>query len=111
MVEGRVEAANDTGIKIDGKWVNRSRFQPVTLPDAGATVRVDVDGKGYIKALEVLDQSAQPAAGARQQTITRLAVLKAAATFAASREEAKSSDVLAIAQRWLAWVEESVHNS
>ena len=108
MLEGRVEASNETGIKLNGGWVNRSRFRPVALPDAGATVRVDVDDKGYIKALEVLDQSAQPAAGAREQTITRLAVLKAAATFAASREEAKSSDVLAIAQRWLEWVERGV---
>ena len=43
--------------------------------------------------------------GACERTITRLAVLKAAASFAASRPEAKSPDVLAVAQHWLAWVE------
>lgn len=36
-------------------------------------------------------------------SITRLAVLKAAAEFAASRPEAKSSDVLKIADLWYAW--------
>jgi hypothetical protein len=34
----------------------------------------------------------------------RLAVLKAAARFGASRPDCRRSDVLAIAERWLAWV-------
>jgi hypothetical protein len=33
-------------------------------------------------------------------------VLKAAAAFAASRPDIKSADVLAIAGRWLQWVED-----
>jgi hypothetical protein len=32
-------------------------------------------------------------------------VLKAAATFAASRPDAKSTDVLTVADLWLRWVE------
>jgi hypothetical protein len=35
----------------------------------------------------------------------RLAVLEAAAQFAADRDEIKSADVLRIAESWLAWVE------
>lgn len=104
LVEGRVEAVNDTGIKLKGNWLNRSRYgEPIALPDAGATVRADVDGKGYIKTLEILDQPA--AAGTRDQRIARLAVLKAAASFAAPRQDIKSSDVLRIADLWIAWVE------
>ena len=36
--------------------------------------------------------------------VNRLAVLKAAAAFAAIRPEAKSTDVLIVADKWLAWV-------
>jgi len=39
----------------------------------------------------------------REQTIARLAVLKAAASFAANKE-IKSGDVLLIAERWLEWI-------
>jgi hypothetical protein len=41
----------------------------------------------------------------RDRTISRLACLKAAAEFSATRPEIKSADVLAIAGRWLTWVE------
>jgi len=41
----------------------------------------------------------------RERTIAKLAVLKAAAQFGASRPELKSADVLRIADTWLAWVE------
>ncbi len=60
----------------------------------------------FIKALVVLDgQDApkRPTAG-RETTITRLAVLKAAAAFLASRPGTKSADVLKVAERWEAWV-------
>jgi hypothetical protein len=40
----------------------------------------------------------------RETTITRLACLKAAAEFGASRPDAKSADVLKIAETWEAWV-------
>jgi hypothetical protein len=41
---------------------------------------------------------------ARERTITRLAVLKAAAEFAATRPGATSADVLKIAEAWERWV-------
>lgn len=40
----------------------------------------------------------------RERTITRLAVLKAAAAFAATRADATSGDVLKVAARWEVWV-------
>ena len=49
------------------------------------------------------DTHHNPVAG-RETAITRLAVLKAAAGFAAGRADLKSGDVLAIAERWEAWV-------
>jgi hypothetical protein len=46
----------------------------------------------------------------KDRTITRLAVLKAAATFlgalSQTHEEVKSEHVLKLADRWLAWVDQ-----
>jgi hypothetical protein len=105
-VEGLVESVNGTGVKIGGAWVNVSRFHPVELPEAGAHVRLKIDGKGYIVDLEHLSPVGQNLTN-KDERITRLAVLKAAAEFGASRPDCKSSDVLSIADRWLAWVEGS----
>jgi hypothetical protein len=106
QVEGVVEATNRTGLKIGGAWVNVSQFHPLELPDVGAHVRLEVDAKGFIRELEVLDSATTPAVlSDRDERITRLAVLKAAAAFGASRPDLKSADVLKIADSWLAWVE------
>jgi len=105
-ITGRVEARNERGIRIGEDWFNRSQFAPVELPDAGAQVRVKVDSRGYIKELENLSPPTTPAVlSPKDDRITRLAVLKAAAAFGASRPDCKSGDVLLIADKWLAWVE------
>jgi hypothetical protein len=115
-VEGLVEAVNSKGLKLGGSWVNVSQFRPVELPEAGARVRMKIDSKGYIVALENLsDAPSTPAVRSsseksekREERITRLAVLKAAATFCGGRavsNEVSSSDVLKIAEAWLKWVE------
>ena len=104
IVEGTVEATNDRGIRVRGEWLNRSQFRPVTLPDVGAAVRVEADAKGFIKSLEVLEVASQPTTPDRD---VRIAVLAMAAGFGQSRPDMKSSDVLAVAERWLAWVEQS----
>ena len=107
-VEGVVESVNGTGLKIGGAWVNVSRFKPITLPDAGAHVRLKVDAKGYIVDLENLSPAGQNLTN-KDERITRLAVLKAAAEFVGlwgqSREEVKSDHVLVLADKWLKWVE------
>lgn len=112
LIEGVVEAANERGIRVAGEWRNASKFHPVDLPDRGARVRLELDNKGFIRTLQVLNaapsaSSSVPAA--RDRTITRLACLKAAATFAAGKclggnAEIKSTDVLAIAEAWERWV-------
>jgi len=106
-LEGVVEAANEHGIKLDGEWVNRSKFRPIDLPPAGARVRAEVDAKGYLRSVDVLEgaECDRLPVTPRDERITRLAVLKAAAGFAADRQDIKSGDVLSIAERWLAWVE------
>ena len=106
QIEGLVESANERGIKVGGEWRNMSKFHPVDLPDRGARVRLELDAKGFIKTLQVLDQAPTASSSTREDTISRLTVLKAAAAFAATRTEIKSADVLTIADRWLAWVEE-----
>jgi hypothetical protein len=106
-VEGLVESVNATGLKIGGAWVNVSRFHPVQLPDAGAQVRLKIDSKGYIVELENLSPSPAVLSG-KDERITRLAVLKAAAYFVGqlsqTREEVKSEHVLVLADKWLEWV-------
>jgi hypothetical protein len=114
QVEGVVQAVNTKGLKIGGAWVNVSQFTPVELPEAGAHVRLEVDSKGYIKALELLGskpsfrESDTEMTVSRDDRIARLAVLKAAAEFVGlmsqSREEVRSEHVLPLADKWLAWV-------
>lgn len=113
IVTGVVEQRNAKGIMVDQLWCNVSKFAPLELPPIGAQVRVSIDTKGFIVALEVLEQSyrAGPVAAAeptssRDHTIARLTVLKAAAHFAAARTDIKSADVLRIADAWLQWVEQ-----
>jgi hypothetical protein len=116
IVEGVIETRNDHGIRIDGAWHNVSKFKPVDLPDRGARVRLDLDGKGFIRSLQVLDGAPTPTSSnssptTRDRTITRLTVLKAAANFlglmSQAREEVRSDHVLVLADKWLAWVEQT----
>jgi hypothetical protein len=110
QVEGLVEAANERGVKVLGEWRNASKFHPVDLPDRGARVRLELDGKGFIKTVQVLDAAPPAQASAnRDSTITRLSVLKSAASFlgamAQVHEDVRSDHVLVLADKWLAWVE------
>src|SRR5216684_924456 len=81
QVEGLVEATNDRGIRVAGEWRNVSKFHPVDLPDRGARVRRELDGKGFIKNVQVLDHAPSTISSDRDSTITRLSVLKSAASF------------------------------
>ncbi len=78
----------------------------------GASI-VSIDKSGFVRAIELAQgKNGQPAVGrplrgggaGRETTITRLAVLKAAAEFLAPRTDARSADVLKVAERWEAWV-------
>lgn len=108
FVEGTVQSRNERGIRVDGDWFNVSKFKPVELPEIGARVRLGLDAKGFITSLEVVQATGggiAPSASERDTRISRLAVLKAAAMFGASRSDLKSGDVLRIADTWLQWVE------
>jgi len=109
-VEGLVEATNANGIKVRGEWLSRSAFgAALELPTKGAYVRAQVDARGFLKSLETVAAGASSHTSERDRTITRLAVLKAAADFMGhlgeAREQVKADHVLAVADRWLAWVE------
>lgn len=112
---GRVAAVNAKGVRLDGHetWFNVSKYAlGVVLPSRGEQVSVIVDPQGFIRAIETLNappaapapNGARNGSAARDRTITRLAVLKAAAEFSASKPEALSSDVLKIAASWERWV-------
>jgi hypothetical protein len=112
---GRVVSVNPKGLKLDGHddWYNVSKFATdVILPERGEMVTVVVDGKGFLRAVQSIDgppatngTSHAPAApSAKDRTITRLAVLKAAAEFSAARPSLKSGEVLKIAESWERWV-------
>lgn len=110
IVEGAVHSRNDKGIKVNGQWLGLSRYKPMELPEVGTRVRAEIDNRDFLCTLEILEsapESAQSPAvvSGRDERITRLAVLKAAAGFAATRTDIKSADVLTIADRWVAWVE------
>jgi hypothetical protein len=105
LVEGVVEARNERGVRVAGEWRNASKFRPVELPAEGTRVRLELDPKGFIKTLEVLDAASAGSARDRDLVGARLAVLGAAAAFGARRPDLKSSDVLRIADTWFAWVQ------
>ncbi len=101
-VQGVVESVNPKGIKVAGQWFNYSRFAPdVPRPAPGQCVEL-VAKNGFISQLALLPEPhrtppAPPTTPDR--TALRLAVLKAAAHFASTRPEAKSNDVLRVAER------------
>jgi len=111
VLDGLVEAVNERGVKVGGDWRNVSKFHPVELPGQGARVRLELDNKGFIRTLQVLDQAPSASSSNRDITITRLSVLKTAAAFLAQmgqvHEGVKSDHVIPLAERWLAWVEQA----
>jgi hypothetical protein len=148
-VRGRVEQANEKGLKVDGRWFNWSQYSRATVrPQEGADVELEIargkfindarilgDGTGTAgvggdRSLDGFDdepfgfgpptpaavpsapraaaaatrqgQSATPNAD-RNTEIRRLALIKAAADYAAARE-LEPDDVVALAARWEEWV-------
>lgn len=69
-----------------------------------------MDRQGFIRAVVAISGPQEPASarpaptGQRETTITCLAVLKAAAEFAASRPHLESNKVVKIAPSWERWV-------
>ncbi|HVG98070.1 MAG TPA: hypothetical protein VNK05_14275 [Chloroflexota bacterium] len=149
MLRGVVEATNDRGIKLSGRWLNYSQFRQVTRPQVGQEVEVEVERDRFINALTVvggepgdltmeLDEGMSGAPGGdafegfdappsrgggsgaaprparpawrsapvpdRNTEIRRLALIKAAADYAAGRPDLTPDDVLAVARGWETWI-------
>jgi hypothetical protein len=123
QISGVVRSVNDKGLKLEGfdSWFNVSRFAVgVVLPERGEAVTVTLDKAGFLRAVAPVDgapltpaPNAVPGApsGQRERTITRLAVLKAAAEFSAARPALKSGEVLAIAASWERWINREQDNA
>jgi len=114
-VSGRVVSVNPKGVRLDTHdgWLNFSRFATdLVPPERGQLVTLTLDRQGFVRTVDVADAGASPicrsAPGAttaqRDRTITRLALVKAAAEFAAARPSLKSGDVVKIAASWERWV-------
>jgi hypothetical protein len=116
-VSGIVRSVNDKGLKLEGheNWLNLSKWAvDCTLPERGQHVTCTLDKAGFLRAVSTSDGApVLPVCGAsdvpaapstKDRTITRLAVLKAAAEYAASKPQSCSADVLAIAASWEKWV-------
>lgn len=120
VVVGTVRSVNEKGLKLEGHdaWLNASKFAiGLVLPERGETVACTLDKAGFLRCVGPADgvvPTAPPVRGAsdappaapstRERTISRLAILKAAAEFGAARPNLKSGDVLAIAASWERWV-------
>jgi hypothetical protein len=110
---GRVTSVNPKGLKLDGHadWFNFSRYAAdLVPPERGQAVTLTLGRQGYVRSVDATSAPQEPATGhqaatsAKDRTITRLAVLKAAPEFAASRPQLKSGEVLKIAASWERWV-------
>src|SRR5690349_3239562 len=86
-LEGIIQSANERGVHLQGEqdWLNYSRWadKPSGAPCRGARVRLGLDGSGFVRELQILGET--PTAGApaanHERIITRLSVLRSAATF------------------------------
>jgi hypothetical protein len=112
---GRVLSVNEKGLRLEGRsgWLNFSKWaEAIGAPAVGGLATVTLDKDGFVRTVAPAEDGDFAAGGnvrgaAKDQTITRLAVLKAAATFAATRGELKSADVLKIAASWERWITRS----
>ena len=50
-LRGVVEATNERGIKLQGRWLNFSRYREVPHPEVGQEVEVEVVRDRFINAL------------------------------------------------------------
>jgi hypothetical protein len=125
-VVGTVTTVKNSGFQLDerpGEWMNVSKYADPKpdLPQVGQRVRLGLDGKGFVRTLDLIS-TAEPgtepavptptapapntgmASPAHDVVMARVEILKAAASFLATRPEAKSVDVLAVAEAWERWV-------
>jgi len=115
-IVGVVQSANEHGVHLVGEdtWRNFSRYAgTLATPAQGQRVRLGLDGSGFVRGLQVLDQPAAAApapVGSHDRRALRLRVLEIAAAtigqFAQAREEVRTEHILPLADRLFAWVEQ-----
>jgi hypothetical protein len=119
IVSGEVEAVNAKGLKIDGSWLNYSKFYKGTTPGRGDEVELVVDGNwindisvknGGAVALPGSAKSGAPrdrASGRYLDTDLRIArqvALKAAVDRANASGEDDDDKVIALAAKFEAFL-------
>lgn len=99
-----------------GEWLNLSKYaNPApAIPPAGTPVRLTLDKAGLVRAVEPVVSGRSPADTVPTATLPlplpearesrRLALLAAAAVILAPRGEAKTADVVRVAEAWEGWV-------
>jgi hypothetical protein len=120
---GVVEATNEKGIRVQGRWFNFSRYHDVPRPEKGQQVALEARGN-FINRLTIAAPTAAPPAETstpvastaspaspvldtidlRERRIIRQTVLKVAANFLALRPEAKLGEVIRTAELLEKWV-------
>lgn len=133
IVAGFVEGVNGSGFLVRGTWWNVSKFAKnvTTMPRTGDEIRAELDRQGFVRRLEVLNDSAAvsdkengvhngahaalPTHQAPDSTSARIAALSAAVAVLAALPvrhparqsvEAAGDAVLDLAARFAAWVQE-----
>jgi hypothetical protein len=116
-ITATVARVNGQGFQIQeqpGKWLNVSRYaDPVPrIPPAGSEVELALDGSGFVREIRLAAQPADTPHPSQRDAkancppdniTTRLAALKAAAIFLATRPDAKAVDVLKVAEAFESW--------
>jgi hypothetical protein len=120
-VEGRVASATERGLSLVGqdRRFSYSQYRQVPHAEPGQLVRLEVDGRGFINRLQVLDGAVDSTSNTRGDIATsvdrqslRLKVLEIAPSttvgFASCNDPGKvtSSAILPLAEKLLAWVME-----
>jgi hypothetical protein len=114
---GAVEATNDKGIKVQGRWFNFSQYHDVPHPERGQQVALEAKGN-FIQKLTIRaaaeptgaeptptpSPAQPPSTDTRELRIIRQAMAKAAASFMALRTDATVGDVIGMAELLERWV-------
>ena len=86
-VRGRVEAINDTGMKINGEWWNFSKYHEAAIPNEGDLVEVELKDK-WIKSVQFFNKEKKVKETVDRDTrISRLALLNTATAILTTHKE------------------------
>ncbi|HEX2186009.1 MAG TPA: hypothetical protein VHN78_10950, partial [Chloroflexota bacterium] len=58
---GVVEATNEKGVKLNGRWLNYSQFHDVPHPEPGDEIEVEIARDRFINALNIVGGAERPA--------------------------------------------------